>query len=185
MANTNSNVVANEYTTPVTKTSVGQSGGRLRVVGGNFEVAAADIDADGDTVRLARLPANARPWAIWFGGDDLDGSTNLNWNIGLYEPGTDSTAPGALVVTAATDGESLFASAITQQAVRDIGTANLIGEDWVDADAKIALFGQRLWELAEDSEGDFDQYEIVLTQATTAASAAAGTIAFMIWYTID
>lgn len=185
MANTNSDLVANRFASPIVHTAVGQIGGRMRIAGGNFEVVAADIDADGDTLRLAILPAHARVWGIFIGGDDLDGSTNLNWNIGLYEPGTDSTGPGALVVTAATDGEVLFASAITQQAVLNLGSANLITEDWVDGDAKIALFGHELWALAEDAEGLFDTYEIVATQATAAASAAAGTFAFMIFWTLD
>lgn len=185
MANTNSAEVAAFFGSPLNKAPVGNLGGKLRVAGGNFEVAAADIDADGDTVRLARLPANARIWAIWLGGDDLDTGANVAWNIGLYEPGTDDTGPGALVVTAAADGESLFASAITQQAVRDVGTANLVGEDWVDGDVKIAFYGDRLWELAEDSEGDFTHYEIVATQTAAAAGAQAGTIAYAIWYTID
>lgn len=185
MANTNSDLVANKFASPVVKSPVGQSGGRLRVMGGNFELLAADIDADGDTVRLAVMPADCRIWGIYIGGDDLDGSTNLNWNIGLYEPGTADTGPGTLVVTAASDGEALFASAITQQAVLNLGSANLITEDWVDGDAKIKLFGHALWELAEDTRGDFLEYEIVCTQATTAGSAAAGTFAFLILYTLD
>ena len=122
---------------------------------------------------------------IWIGGDDLDSGTDLTWNIGLYEPGTDNTAPGALVVTAATDGEVLFASAVTQQAVLNLGLASLVSEDWVDGDAKILFYGHRLWELAEDTEGAFSEYEIVLTQTTAATGAQAGTLAFCIFYTID
>jgi len=157
----------------------------VRVACGNFELAAADIDADGDTVRLVLLPANARVLQIWIGGDDLDSGSNLSWNIGLYEPGSSSSGPGSLVVTAATDGEVMFASGVTQQAVRDIGAGNLVGEDWADGDAKITFFGDRLWELAEDTEGAFAEYEICLTQTTAATGAAAGTMAFSIMYVID
>ncbi len=185
MANTNSNLMANIVALPRVHNPVGQQGGRVRVACGNFELAAADIDADGDTVRLALLPANARILQIWIGGDDLDSGSNLSWNIGLYEPGTDSTGPGSLVVTAATDGEVMFASGVTQQAVLQLGATNLVSEDWVDGDAKITFFGDRLWELAEDTQGAFPEYEIVLTQTTAATGAAAGTMAFAIFYSID
>lgn len=185
MANTNSDLVANRFATPIVHTVVGQIGGRMRIAGGNFEVAAADIDADGDTLRLAILPAHARVWGIFIGGDDVDTSTDLSWNIGLYEPGTDDTAPGTLVVTAAADGETLFASAITQQAVLDLGLVNLVVEAYATASVNWLKFGHELWDLAEDTEGAFDTYEIVATQTTAAASAAAGTIAFMIFWTLD
>lgn len=177
MANTNSNLVASLYTSPIGANAVGQDGGRVRVKMGNFELAAADIDADGDTVRLARLPAVARIVGIFIGGDDLDGSTDLSWNIGLYEPGTDSAGPGTVI------DEDVFASLITQQAARDMGVNNLITEA-VNA-GLFANIGERLWEVAGDNQGEFDVYEIVLTQTTAAASAAAGTLCFQIFYTID
>ena len=185
MANTNSNLMANIFSTPRAHNPVGQQGGRVRVACGSFELLAADIDADGDTVRLVLLPANARVLQIWIGGDDLDSGSNLSWNIGLYEPGTASTAPGALVVTAAADGEVMFASAVTQQAVLQLGATNLVSEDWVNGDLKITFFGSRLWELAEDTEGDFAEYEICLTQTTAATGATAGTMAFAVMYSID
>ena len=179
MANTNSNIVAQRYTAPMTKESSGQNGGRLRVVGGNFEVAAADIDAGDDTIRLAILPANARIWQIWIGGDDLDTSTDLDYDIGLYEPGTASTGPGTVI------DDDCFASAITQQAVRDLGGANLITEALATASALWTNFGERLWEVAGDTQGAFDEYEVVATLNGASASAVAGTVAFCIVYSVD
>lgn len=184
MTNVNSDLIANHYAGPRVNSPVGQLHGRLRVAGGNFEVTGTLIDASGDTIRLARLPANARVWQIWIGGDDMDDSTNVALDVGLYEPGTDGTAPGAVVVTAASDGLVLFASAVTMQAVRSM--TEVVSEDWVAADAKILFFGHRLFELAEDTEGAFAHYEIVATATATAGSViATSTFAFMIMYTVD
>ena len=185
MANTNSDLVANKFASPVVKSPVGQSGGRLRVMGGNVELTAADLDADGDTVRLAILPQDARVWGIYIGGDHLDTGTDVEWNIGLYEPGTASTGPGSLV--GAANAETIFASAIVMQnsAVRDLGSANLVTEGLATSAAAWLKFGHQLYDLAADTRGDFLEYEIVLTATTAASSAVTGTLAFMIFYTID
>lgn len=185
MPNTNSLNITNQFATPWVATPVGNQGGRVRTANGNLELLAADIDANDDTVRLVSLPENVRLLGIWLGGDITDGGTDALWNVGLYDPGTSATSLGAIVVTAAADGEQIFASGVTFRAVRDIGATNLLAQDWVDADAKIAFYGDRLWELAEDTEHTFPYYEIVMTQTVTAASSQAGTLAWKVEYVID
>ena len=180
MANTNSDLVANKFASPVVKSPVGQSGGRVRIMGGNFELALADIDADGDTIRLATMPQDTRIWGIYIGGDDLDTGSTLEWNIGIYEPGTDDTGPGTVV------DEDIFASAIAMNSgVRDLGSANLITEAFADVSADWLKFGHPLYDLAGDTRGDFLEYEIAATTTAANSGAANGTFAFMILYTID
>ena len=63
MAETSSNLITNIDATPPVKNDVSKSGGRMRIMGDAFEVASTDIDADGDIIRLARLPSNAVVWS--------------------------------------------------------------------------------------------------------------------------
>jgi hypothetical protein len=178
MANTDSTEVTNLLADPSVRTPVGQWGGRVRVAMGNFEVATSDLTADNDTVRLTRLPANARPLAIWIGNDDLEsgGTTASAVNIGLFEP----TATPA-VATAADEDCFATASAILQAATV-LGSVNLLDEAGAGA---LANVGDPLYTWAGDSAGDFAEYDIVITQTATTSNAAAGTIAYVIEYTID
>ncbi|MHC4067259.1 MAG: hypothetical protein ACYSUI_22530 [Planctomycetota bacterium] len=145
----------------------------------SFEVAAADIDADGDTVVLARLPKNARILSIKLLTDDLDTGTDIAWNVGLYEGGTTAATPGTVI------DEDRYASAVTNATLSGTNAlTEVYGESTDDTDS-VDEYGNELYSHAGDTDGDFANYDIVLTQTAAAAGAAAGTIAFSILYTVD
>jgi hypothetical protein len=170
MTNSNSDVHANTISTPAVMNPVGKHGGRVRVVQGAFELTATLFDADGDTVILARLPSNSRITEIKIANDDLDGATASVFNLGIAQ--TNGTI----------DDEDYFASLVTQLqgAIR---LTSLFDE--AIAAANIADVGKRLWEMAGDSTDPGGMKDIVMYQTATAGSAADGTLAFQIFYTID
>lgn len=164
MATTKSNLITNSDATPVVMNDVGLSGGRMRVAQDNFEVAAADFDADGDIIRLCRLPVNARVLSIKLWSDDMGGSGTLD--CGIYPTDSDTPKDDDFYATdfdssgQATDGAELRFEA-----------------------ANIDTLGDKLWENAGDSSNPGGHYDICLT--AEAGFSNAFTCAFQVVYTID
>lgn len=169
MSTADSNLVANLDASPPVMNEVGLQGGRERVVQDDFEVATTDLDA-ADIIRLARLPSNARITELLIANDDLDanGTPTLDMDLGLYDADDDSVLD-----------DDCFAVADTQlQAASGFvdHRFNALGIDTV---------GQKLWEIAGLTEDPGGEMDIAITTDTGAATAAAGTIAFIIRYVID
>ena len=178
MANTDSTEVTNFLADPSVRTPVGQWGGRVRTAEGNFELTGANFDAASDTVRLTRLPAQARINSIKIGNDDLDGGSDSIVDIGLYEPAaTPATAADADCFV---DGSTQLRAASPMVNVLATTTASTV----VLATA-LPYVGKTLYEWAGDSAGDFAEYDIVMTNTATVSSDADGTVAYIIDYTID
>jgi hypothetical protein len=147
---------------------------------GNFELTGADFDvhSPADTVRLTRLPAQARIKSIKIGNDDLDGGSDSIVDIGLYEPAaTPATAADADCFV---DGSIQFRAASPMVNVLATTTASTA----VLATA-LPNIGKTLYEWAGDSAGDFAEYDIVMTLMASVSSDADGTVAYEIEYTID
>jgi len=179
MVNTASLLVTNMVATPPTLNPVGKLGGRVRVAMDSFEVVAADIDASGDTLVLARLPEDARILSIKMLTDDLDSGTDVAWDVGLYEAGTTSAAPGTVI------DANRYASAKTNALLSGSNAlTEVYGESTDDTDS-VDEYGNELYSHANETRGTRTHYDIVATQTATATGAAAGTIAFSIQYTID
>jgi len=145
-------------------------GGRQRVITGNFEVATTDLDAN-DIIVLARLPAQSIVSSIKLSSDALDEGSSLTFDVGIYD---ENQAVLALDVFA-TD------STIFQSATAAPGT-EMRYENSSNADTH----GDRLWELgsvANDPGGVM--YDIAITFVVAAATAAALTLGYEIFYTID
>jgi hypothetical protein len=178
MANTDSTEVTNFLADPSVRTPVGQWGGRVRTAEGNFELTGANFDAASDTVRLTRLPAQARIRSLRIGNDDLDGGTDSIVDIGLYEPAaTPTTAADADCFV---DGSTQFQAAspiVERLATTTASTAVLA--------TALPNIGDPLYTWAGDSLGDFAEYDIVMTNTATVSSDADGTVAYAIEYTID
>ena len=166
MSNTNSLLIANAIASPRILTDVGLSGGRERVMMGTIEIAAADFDADGDTIRLAKIPTHARIVSIEIGNDDLDTSTNSEYHLGLAKE--DGTIKDE---NAYADAVSLQAAAVLTRVENEI--------------RDISKVGQQIWQDAGDTTDPNLIYEIVMYQTTASASAQLGTVSFIIKYTID
>lgn len=166
MANTNSTLITNSEASPPVANDVGWDGGRVRTKMGSVAVAAADIDADGDTIKLCRVPSNGRIVSIEVGHDDLDSGATAAYNVGLY------TAAGALV------DEDAYASAVTCQAAAALTR--------LENEARnISATGQKVWQDAGASADTGLQYDIVLTMTAANAGAQAGDIAFVVKYAVD
>lgn len=170
MASTNSTEVANHVTQPPTFSEHGRAGGHVVQYKGNFEVAAADFDADGDTAVLALVDWNFRPSSIRLAGDDLDGSTNVAFNVGIYRWDEVARSLGAEV------DEDFFGSAVSFQSA--LRLTEVIDE--AAAAANVTNVGKTMWELAGLTAVPTGKCAIVLTQSAASASAAAGTIAYEI-----
>lgn len=168
MANTNGTLYGNQIATPPVFADAYEAGGRVRSVVDTFEIVAADFDADGDTLKLYRLPAEARIQAIKVANDDLDSATNMAINIGVYD------------VDGNVKDEDAYASAVTQfQAAA--GFTDLAFEA-----RAIENVNSQLWADAGDTEASHDpEYDIVITLNAAAATAQAGTVSFIIEYVID
>lgn len=171
MANTDSNLITNLDASPPVANEVGLSGARMRVAWDEFEVTGADFDAAADTVKLARLPANARIHDISVKCDALDGGTDSAVDVGIYD--VDGNAKD----------QDEFASAVTTFRAAVLTWTELTNEAR-DIDGCTA----ELWSLAgytafkDVPKGLLD---IVLTQTATVSNDADGTLMFRIIYTID
>lgn len=180
MSHTDSTEVTNLLANPSVRTPVGQWGGRVRTAMGNFELTGADFDvhSPADTVRLTRLPAQARIKSIKIGNDDLDGGSDSIVDIGLYEPAaTPATAADADCFV---DGSTQFRAA--SPIVERLATA---ATSAVGLYTALPNIGDPLYTWAGDSLGDFAEYDIVMTNTATVSSDADGTVAYIIEYTID
>ena len=171
MVTQDSNLIANVVATPPTLTDVGQAGGRVRVMVDSFEMNAAGstgIDADGDILRMCRLPSNARILQLWVSSDDLDSGTDIALNYGIYK--TD----GTLV------DEDEFAAAVNHQSA--VAKTDLMFEAAV---TDISNWQATLWERAGESTDPSIMYDICATNTAATSGLQAATFAFMILYTVD
>ena len=170
MANTNSDIYTGQIAHPETLFDSGQLGGRIRAVIGSMSVAAADFDADGDTIKLCALPGSARITAINIANADLDTGTDSDVNIGIY------THQGALIdEDEFGTGSALFQASVAQPTQRlGAGLA-----------ASALLLTSTLWERAGAAADTGVLYDIVLTQTATVAGAQVGIVSFVVEYTIS
>jgi len=169
MAETSSNLITNTDATPPVLNSVAKAGGRMRIMADAFEVASADIDADGDIIRLCRLPAHAVVYSIKIWSDDLGGSGTVD--CGLYaEGGTTATDATIFADNFDISGQVTNGSELRAQ---------------VASAAAIASIGKKLYEcLATPLTADPQvMYDLCLTVETVCS--AAGTVGFVVQYTID
>lgn len=171
MTNTNAGIVSSQLSTSTTMSEPGKMGGRVRVATDNIAVTTADFDADGDTVVLAALPSNARIHSIIFGNDSL--AATMTANIGLYD-WTKEAGLGAVI------DEDYFASALDVAAAN--GHIQVVGES--DNAVSINEFGDRLWEIDNETTDPGGHYAVVLTAASAATTGASGDVSYAIYYTV-
>lgn len=165
MANVNQTLASNFLATPQIASPQYQLGAAMRVASGNIALASGDLSA-GDTVMLAPVPTNASVLSIVLRNDDLDSSTTITCDVGLY------SADGE--VTAIDD--DCYASAITdlRAAVGGAGTE-------VAYEARnINTVGQRVFEDGGQSTDPGGYYFIGLK--FDAAGNTAGDLSFVITY---
>ena len=168
MSTAYSNIVAGLVATPPTHAPVGKNSGRERVIMDNFEVLAADV-ADTDIIVLCRLPSNVRLTSLQIGNDELDAnaSPTATFDIGGYKP----------------DGTVIDVDALGTS-VAQFGAATALTELLYETKT-IEDVGEYLWQMLGLSADPGGMIDIALTMDAANATAAAGTIAFVIKYTLD
>ena len=166
-----STIMTNHTAKPSVHTPTGQWGGRVRVVTDAFEINAAGstgVDADGDYFTLCRLPSNARILQFWVASDDLDSGSNIALNYGVYQ--TDGTIVD----------EDCFASGVSHQSA--VAPTDIRFEA---AATNIDSWYKELCEVAGASADPKDHYDVVATNTAATSGLQAGTLSFMIMYTVD
>lgn len=147
-------------------------GGRLREIVGTKELATTEIDNANDAVLLCPLPSGARVTEIYLMNDDLDsnGTPTLAVDVGLY------SSDGSTIKDA-----DAYASAITQlqAAVKDF-------DDNLAYEARdIANVAKQVFEDAGDTSDPGGFYYLAIDVTTAAATAAAGTLTWVVRYVVD
>ncbi len=137
MANVNTDLVTNFVAIPQVLNSAQQLHGVKRVAQGTIALAAGDLSAT-DTVMLAPIPSNASITSIKLFNDDLDSSTVITADVGLYKQDLSVVDADA------------YASAITT-----LRSANTTGVEVAFEARDINKCGQKVWQdagLSSDSD---------------------------------
>jgi hypothetical protein len=171
VAQLNSAEFAAQLATPTTYTKNGKEnpGRPLLEVCGTIAVTTDYTSDDGDIIALIRLPANAIVTSVCIVNDDLDsnGTPTLAANLGIYD------LDGVVV------DEDAFASAVTTLRAATTTWTELRFESGINGPESV---GERLWQLAGDSDDSDGAYLIAFTVTTAAATHADGDIGYRIQY---
>jgi hypothetical protein len=166
MANVNTSLVANFVAVPQVLNPANQLHGVKRIAQGTIALAAGDLSAT-DTVMLAPIPTNASISSIKICNDDLDSSTVITADVGLYTT--------ALAVVDA----DAYASAIT-----DLRAAVAAPGTEVAFEARnIDKMGQKVWQDAALSSDPGTVFFVGISFPT--AGDTAGDLSFIIEYTVN
>jgi hypothetical protein len=165
MANVNTDIVTNFVTVPQVLNSAQQLHGVKRVAQGTIALAAGDLSAS-DTVMLAPIPSNASITSIKLFNDDLDSSTVITADVGLYKQDLSVVDADA------------YASAIT-----DLRAAVKTGTEVAFEARDINKMGQKVWQDAGLSSDPALTYFVGI--GFPAAGNQAGDLSFIIEYTVS
>ena len=165
MANVNTDLVTNFVAIPQVLNSAQQLHGVKRVAQGTIALAAGDLSAT-DTVMLAPIPSNASITSIKLFNDDLDSSTVITADVGLYKQDLSVVDADA------------YASAIT-----DLRAAVKTGTEVAFEARDINKMGQKVWQDAGLSSDPGLTYFVGIS--FPAAGDTAGDLSFVIEYTVS
>ena len=166
VVNVLSTLLTNNDAATQTLNRVDLDGGRVRVK--RASVSIANGDSANSTFRLARIKSNDSVIGVHIFNTALGGSCATD--IGLYQ----TTGNGSAVVDA-----DAYASAVAISSASTTG----VNVAWESASRAVSKIGQRVWEDAGLTADPQREYDIVAT--LTADSAAAGTLAVLIFYVTD
>lgn len=165
MANVNTDIVTNFVTVPQVLNPSQQLHGVKRIAQGTIALAAGDLSAT-DTVMLAPIPSNASITSIKLFNDDLDSSTVITADVGLYKQDLSVVDADA------------YASAIT-----DLRAAVKTGTEVAFEARDINKMGQKVWQDAGLSSDPALTYFVGI--GFPAAGDQAGDLSFIIEYTVS
>jgi len=150
MANVNSTWITNAVATPKVATSSNESAGTL--IEASSEATVSATQTSGDTIRLVRVPSNARISQVLL--STADATTAGAINIGVYQTADN----GGAVVDA-----DLFASALALTG----GPFNNSDQTFESGEYTYAESALPLWEVLGLSADSNREYDIVATVSTT------------------
>lgn len=166
--------VSGIYAGPPTIKSRGVFGSPEYVIKGTFEVGTSDLDAS-DIIHITPLPWEAKIHEISIFTDDLDsnGTPALAYDVGLYS--LDHTNTFAVIDVDA------YASAVTTGQA-----ANILGVNHAFEARDINKMGNTVIQDAAITGRPTDGYKAILsaTVTTASATAAAGTVSYIVKYTL-
>ena len=165
MANVNTDLVTNFVAVPQVLNSAQQLHGVKRVAQGTIALAAGDLSAT-DTVMLAPIPSNASITSIKLFNDDLDSSTVITADVGLYKQDLSVVDADA------------YASAITS-----LRAAVTTGTEVAFEARNINKMGQKVWQDAGLTSDPALTYFVGI--GFPAAGDQAGDLSFIIEYTVS
>jgi len=160
MTTKNSTLVANFEATPPVANDASNLHGVVRVASGSVELAIADVDTVGAIVMFAPIPSNATVLRVAVGSDSFGGS--CAFDVGIYD------------TSGAVKDADAFGSAVLDGA----GMADVRTEA-----ANIDTIGNKMYELAGDSEDEGGHYYVGAT--FTVVGTTAGTMSFIIEYAVN
>lgn len=166
MANVNSTWIGNAVATPKVLTDANKSAGVAKVAKSAATVSATQ--ASGDTIRLVRVPSNARIDAVLLSTGDATTAGAIN--IGVWQTADN----GGAVVDA-----DLFASALALTG----GPFNRSDQTWESGEYTHAESCKPLWEvlgLSADSNRDYD----IVAEVSTTGNGMDTTIALEVHYVV-
>jgi hypothetical protein len=166
MANVNTSLVANFVAVPQVLNPAHQLHGVKRIAQGSIALAAGDLSAS-DTVMLAPIPSNASISSIRLINDDLDSSTVITADVGLYTT--------ALAVVDA----DAYASAIENLRAAVVAPGTEVAFEARDHNKT----GQKVWQDAGLSADPGVVYFVGIS--FPAAGDTAGDLSFIIEYTVN
>lgn len=150
MANVNSTWITNAVATPASLTNSNQSAGR--VMNAKSVATVSATQASGDTIRMVRVPSNARIDAVLLTTGDATTAGNIN--IGVWQ----TAGNGGAVVDA-----DLFASALALTG----GPFIRSDQTWESGEYTYAESCKPLWEVLGLSKDPNREYDIVAEVSTT------------------
>lgn len=166
MANVNSTWITNAVATPSVATNSNKAAGR--VMNAKSVATVSATQAANDTIRLVRVPSNARIDAVLLSTGDA--TTAGNVNIGIWQ----TVENGGAVVDA-----DLFASALALTG----GPFSRSDQTWESGEYTYAESCLPLWEVLGLSADPVREYDVV-AQVSTTGDGMATTMALEVIYSV-
>lgn len=174
-------ITSNIFVEDTARADVTRTHGRVRIAWGKKEFAATDI-AQGDTYKICRLPAQARPFEMHFWNDRLGSPADMDTGLTpVGRPPEDAVQGPATTRDRFTNNISLFTIRIDSGGTHSRRFTNDQGSLPVDG---VETIPQRMWELYEDPDDSRGEYDIIVIW-NSAVAPQAGTLVWLIKYVID
>jgi len=166
MANVNSTWITNAVATPAVATNSNKAAGR--VMNAKSVATVSATQASGDTIRLVRVPSNARIDAVLLSTGDATTAGAIN--LGIWQ----TVENGGAVVDA-----DLFASALALTG----GPFSRSDQTWESGEYTYAESCLPLWEVLGLSADPVREYDVV-AQVSTTGDGMATTMALEVIYSV-